>query len=83
MQTYLEQQEPVTPNFFKMISAGHQPVKADWTRFTPIKVVQISHQGLTQIASATLIRMKVPAITRIIFSTLMKTTFGVSGNAER
>ncbi len=35
------------PNFCKTHIMGHQLVKADWIRLTPIKAVNQSHNGLT------------------------------------
>jgi len=61
-------QQLFMPSFLRRPSAGHHPVIADWIRFTPTKAVQMSHQLLTQIASARLIRIKDPAVIRMHFS---------------
>jgi len=61
------EQVPWIPSFARKPDAGHQPVNADWIRFNPTNAVRINHPLLTQITSATLIRIKLPAI---IFTTL-------------
>lgn len=60
-----------TPNFFRIFSARHHPVKADWSRFAPTRAVHTNHHLFTQIASARLTKIKLPVIARIIFSMVM------------
>lgn len=65
------QQEPPplpTPSFLKIVSAGQNPVKADWIRLTPTKAVSRSQYSLTQWAREMLRRTMVPAMMRMAFS---------------
>jgi hypothetical protein len=50
---------------------GQKPVKADWSKLSPTKVVNSNHQGLTSKVSPTLRRMKTPARARMKESTFM------------
>jgi hypothetical protein len=69
------EQLPWIPNFARIPEAGHQLVKADWIKFNPTTVVQISHHLLTHTARATLIKMKVPAKILITLSMVITTSF--------
>ena len=50
-----------TPSLPKIVSAGQNPVKVDWTRFNPTNAVNSNHKELTQCARAILMRINVPA----------------------
>jgi len=54
----------------------HQLVNADCARFTPTNAVNKSHHLLTHTASARLIKIKVPAIRRIIDSNFIAPPIG-------
>jgi hypothetical protein len=60
-----------TPSLRKIVSAGQNPVKADWTRFNPTNAVNSNHQELTQCARARLTRINVPAKIRIAPSSFL------------
>jgi hypothetical protein len=60
-----------TPSLRKIVSAGQNPVKADWTRFNPTNAVNNNHKELTQCARARLMRIKVPAKIRIAPSSFL------------
>ena len=60
-----------TPSLRKIVSAGQNPVKADWTRFNPTNAVNSNHKELTQCARARLMRINVPAKIRIAPSSFL------------
>jgi len=60
-----------TPSLRKIVSAGQNPVNADWTRFNPTNAVNSNQKELTQCARAILMRINVPAKIRIAASRLL------------
>jgi hypothetical protein len=60
-----------TPSLRKIVSAGQNPVKADWTRFNPTNAANSNHKELTQCAKARLMRINVPARIRIAPSSFL------------
>ena len=62
---------PPTPSLRKIVSAGQNPVKADWTRFNPTNAANSNHKELTQCARVRLMRINVPAKIRIAPSSFL------------
>jgi hypothetical protein len=62
---------PPTPSLRKIVSAGQNHVKADWTRFNPTNAANSNHKELTQCARARLMRINVPAKIRIAPSSFL------------
>jgi hypothetical protein len=60
-----------TPSLRKIVSAGQNPVKADWTRFNPTNAVSSNHDELARRARARLMRISVPAKIRIAPSSFL------------
>ena len=50
-----------TPNALKIFAAGQKPVKADWSKLKPIKVVNHTKLGCTKYVSNKLISTITPA----------------------
>ena len=59
------QQLPPTPRRFKILSAGQNPLSADCTRFSATNTASSSHQGPTNWERVRLIRIRLPARTRM------------------